>query len=73
MPGPGMLRCSREVLGLGRRKGEEIPVVRAEIWESEMLPLAADQSDGVMIATSHRGRVNAKAAQSILQALLAEG
>lgn len=51
----------------------KIPVVRAEIWEFEMLLVAADQSDGVMLAKSHRGRINAKAAQSILQAVLGEG
>lgn len=54
-------------------KGKKIPVVRAGTWESEMLPVAVDQGDGVMIAGSHRGRVNAKAAQSILQAALGEG
>lgn len=37
-------------------KGKKIPGVRAEVWESEMLPVAADQSDGVMLARSHSGR-----------------
>ena len=54
-------------------KGKKIPVVRAEVWESEMLPVAVDQSDGVMLARSHRGTVKAKAVQSIFQALLGEG
>lgn len=54
-------------------KGKKIPAVRAEVWEAEMLPVARDRSDGVMLARSHRGRGNAKAAQSILQAVLGEG
>lgn len=37
-------------------KGKKIPGVRAEVWESEMLLVAADQSDGVMLARSHRDR-----------------
>lgn len=71
--GWGLLQCSLEVLGLGRVKGKKILVVRAAVWESEMLPVAVDQSDGVMLARSHRGKVNAKAVQSILQAVLGEG
>lgn len=61
-----------EVFGLGTMTGKKILVVRAECWVSGMLPVAVDQNSGVLLARSYRGRVNAKAAQSILQAVLHE-
>lgn len=62
-----------ELLGSGRMKGKKIPVVKVEVWESELLPVAVYQSGGAMLVRSHRSRVNAKAVQSILHAVLGEG